>query len=84
MPVLGDVKVLPEHLLATRDRLGAAMAQLESRHAGVAQLVEHQLPKLRVVGSSPIARLKEGSLRRAVIGCGLTVGGRPHPLEKTF
>ena len=24
--------------------------------AGVAQLVEHQLPKLRVVGSSPIAR----------------------------
>ena len=25
-------------------------------HAGVAQLVEHQLPKLRVVGSSPIAR----------------------------
>ena len=25
--------------------------------AGVAQLVEHQLPKLRVVGSSPIARL---------------------------
>ncbi len=26
-------------------------------HAGVAQLVEHQLPKLRVVGSSPIARL---------------------------
>ena len=27
--------------------------------AGVAQLVEHQLPKLRVVGSNPIARLKE-------------------------
>ena len=26
--------------------------------AGVAQLVEHQLPKLRVVGSSPIARSK--------------------------
>jgi hypothetical protein len=25
-------------------------------YAGVAQLVEHQLPKLRVVGSSPIAR----------------------------
>jgi hypothetical protein len=24
MPVLGDVKVLPEHLLATRDRLRAA------------------------------------------------------------
>ena len=26
--------------------------------AGVAQLVEHQLPKLRVVGSSPIARFR--------------------------
>ncbi len=24
--------------------------------AGVAQLVEHQLPKLRVAGSSPVAR----------------------------
>ena len=30
----------------------------DPRHAGVAQLVEHQLPKLRVVGSSPIARLE--------------------------
>jgi hypothetical protein len=29
------------------------------RSAGVAQLVEHQLPKLRVVGSSPIARYAE-------------------------
>jgi hypothetical protein len=28
--------------------------------AGVAQLVEHQLPKLRVVGSSPIARFCSG------------------------
>jgi hypothetical protein len=26
MPVLADVKVLPEHLLATRDRLRAALA----------------------------------------------------------
>ena len=34
-------------------------AKLESQHAGVAQLVEHQLPKLRVVGSSPIARFDE-------------------------
>jgi hypothetical protein len=28
-----------------------------SASAGVAQLVEHQLPKLRVAGSSPVARL---------------------------
>jgi hypothetical protein len=26
--------------------------------AGVAQLVEHQLPKLRVAGSSPVARFE--------------------------
>ena len=37
--------------------LGAAVRKLRSLHrAGVAQLVEHQLPELRVVGSSPIAR----------------------------
>src|SRR5579862_4824992 len=33
------------------------------RPAGVAQLVEHQLPKLRVVGSSPIARFLSTELR---------------------
>ena len=32
MPVLADVKVLPEHLLATRDRLRAALA-LTRTHA---------------------------------------------------
>ena len=30
--------------------------------AGVAQLVEHQLPKLRVAGSNPVARLKAGRI----------------------
>ncbi len=34
-------------------------------HAGVAQLVEHQLPKLRVAGSSPVSR--SGSLVDLVI-----------------
>ena len=29
--------------------------------AGVAQLVEHQLPKLRVAGSSPVSRSEKGS-----------------------
>ena len=33
----------------------------EFKCAGVAQLVEHQLPKLRVAGSSPVAR--SGSAR---------------------
>lgn len=31
MPVLGDTKVLPEHLEQTYDRLAAALAQLEPR-----------------------------------------------------
>jgi hypothetical protein len=35
-------------------------------HAGVAQLVEHQLPKLRVVGSSPIARFHENPAQAGV------------------
>ena len=34
--------------------------------AGVAQLVEHQLPKLRVAGSSPVSRSK-GSTRRIAL-----------------
>jgi hypothetical protein len=33
------------------------------RHAGVAQLVEHQPSKLRVAGSSPVARLLERTER---------------------
>jgi ATP adenylyltransferase len=28
MPVLGDVKVIPEHLLATRERLAASWTEL--------------------------------------------------------
>ena len=30
------------------------------RRAGIAQLVEHQLPKLRVAGSNPVSRSEEG------------------------
>jgi hypothetical protein len=33
-----------------------ATARDTGRNAGVAQLVEHQLPKLRVAGSSPVSR----------------------------
>src|SRR5256885_14331520 len=35
------------------------------RRAGVAQLVEHQLPKLRVAGSNPVARSSKTSDYRA-------------------
>ncbi len=35
-------------------------ASYSEAHADVAQLVEHQLPKLRVVGSSPIVRSGNG------------------------
>ena len=34
------------------------LGYIESYIAGVAQLVEHQLPKLRVAGSSPVSRSK--------------------------
>jgi hypothetical protein len=37
-------------------------------HAGVAQLVEHQLPKLRVVGSNPIARFGRRADCRSLVG----------------
>lgn len=33
-------------------------------HAGVAQLVEHQLPKLRVAGPSPVSRSMKRSFER--------------------
>lgn len=33
-----------------------ALLSRKRRCAGVAQLVEHQLPKLNVAGSSPVAR----------------------------
>jgi hypothetical protein len=45
--------------------------------AGVAQLVEHQLPKLRVAGSSPVARSGGGGgagpERRALVDGGPSV-----------
>ena len=31
----------------------------KSENAGIAQLVEHQLPKLRVAGSNPVSRSKK-------------------------
>ena len=33
-----------------------AQQHVYSKHAGVAQLVERQLPKLNVAGSSPVSR----------------------------
>ena len=59
---------LERFTITARPRCGGGpsnFARLEWRlHAGVAQLVEHQLPKLRVVGSSPIARSQKAPLRR--------------------
>src|SRR4051812_25691430 len=42
--------------------------------ADVAQLVEHRLPKPRVVGSSPIVRSRKGPLRRVFRCCGGPLG----------
>src|SRR5262245_38679754 len=36
-------------------------------HADVAQLVEHQLPKLRVAGSNPVVRFEKAPLRRVFV-----------------
>ncbi len=47
------------------DVLRLAPGKLRS-NAGVAQLVEHQLPKLRVVGSNPIARFMTSPVKRAL------------------
>src|SRR5690606_36726780 len=54
--------------------------------AGVAQLVEHQLPKLRVAGSSPVSRFAHGADidgregGRAALG---SFGGVPKRLNGT-
>ena len=41
--------------------------------AGIAQLVEHQLPKLRVAGSSPVSRSESGQRAIFAVYC---VAGR--------
>jgi len=40
----------------TTGQLQSTVVASDSVTAGVAQLVEHQLPKLRVAGSNPVAR----------------------------
>src|ERR1700736_7041191 len=45
----------------TGDAGNAFPAVWLSQDAGVAQLVEHQIPKLRVAGSSPVARFGQTS-----------------------
>ena len=59
--------------------------------AGVAQLVEHQLPKLRVAGSSPVARFLERpspestySFRGSFFGSRGDASGDKHPLSLAF
>ena len=47
-----------------RSRFAKSRARIRCT-AGVAQLVEHQLPKLRVAGSNPVPRLHKGSGNRA-------------------
>src|SRR5262249_34368824 len=55
--------------LPTGGRRGRKLERREalwlSQRAGVAQLVEHQLPKLRVASSSLVARFEKGPLMRA-------------------
>jgi hypothetical protein len=58
------------------------MAGLQSPEpADVAQLVEHWLPKPRVVGSSPIVRFCRVGTRVPVFGAFLRSGGEPPVLS---
>ena len=45
--VIGQAQIYPPKVYRGR---------AQTHQAGVAQLVEHQLPKLRVAGSSPVSR----------------------------
>jgi hypothetical protein len=47
-----------------RGSLAAAGSGYDRGLADVAQLVEHQLPKLRVAGSIPVVRFTKSLLRR--------------------
>jgi hypothetical protein len=47
---------------ASEQRLSRLAMRYPERHADVAQLVEHQLPKLGVAGSSPVVRFKATSM----------------------
>lgn len=42
--------------LALNQEVGGSRPSSPTIHAGVAQLVEHELPKLVVAGSNPVAR----------------------------
>lgn len=61
-------------LCRTALRLTSSKDPVSSSHlAGVAQLVEHQLPKLDVAGSSPVARSsREYKDRLALVGASLS------------
>ena len=59
---LFNIKNEPRCCLRNRTEEGA-----QGDHAGVAQLVEHKLPKLGVAGSSPVARSRGFPLNEACL-----------------
>src|SRR5919106_5101974 len=63
---------LPLGLLIGRGRAGLErrLRYLGAGRADVAQLVEHQLPKLRVAGSSPVVRSSKALQTKPVGGPG--------------
>ena len=81
----GRVVWVRDDALTRRAREATPSGRLRSpHHAGVAQLVEHQLPKLRVVGSSPIARSQKGPGNRAFPISVDALGGRDSGLLERF
>src|SRR5579862_8348149 len=63
------------HMVVYCSGAGAAHVTFGRSFAGVIQLVECQLPKLDVVGSSPIAR--SSHLAPGSGGCTIPLAGRP-------
>ena len=55
-PITYNPKKIPLFLCGFKNMVNFAL-----HNAAVAQLVEHQRPKLRVAGSSPVCRSKESS-----------------------
>jgi hypothetical protein len=62
-------------------RPGATEMALQCRYADVAQLVEHQLPKLRVAGSIPVVRSEKSPVQS---GFFFAPGGRQRFLAAGF
>ncbi len=71
--LVGDGLIVGSELKETGVEKRARCATIVSTNAGVAQVVEHLLPKQRVAGSNPVARFENRNFAHP-----LTFALRPH------